>query len=398
MTPRSRRTGPFGVAIAVALLHAFNDAYTAFLPPLLPRIMGELGLSITLAAALVTSLSLGSSLAQPLMGRLADRRGRRALVVLGPITTGVLLSLMGLATGFWTLVAILAIGGLGSAAFHPPAASLAARVGEGGRSGMRHALFSFGGAFGHALGPLIAVALVARGGLDGLWIAMLPVLALGAIAWFVLPPGTSDRILVPQPSVREIGRILRGPLGLVFGISASTAFLMNLFLTLQPIAMAAGGASEARGAVVLSVYLGGQAVGTLLGGLLSDRMDRPLLLAILTAISFPLHLLAFLLPAGGGLALAVAALAGASNMAVLPPIVITAIELAPSFVSTSSGIVMGLAWAVGALGVLAAGAAADWLGPQLAATLLTPVVLGGSWLALRLKRRGVRPIRPLEVA
>ena len=85
-------------------------------------------------------------------------------------------------------------------------------------------------------------------------------------------------------------------------------------------------------------------------------------------------------------------------MAVLPPIVITEIELAPSFVSTSSGLVMGLAWAVGALGVLAAGAAADWLGPQLAATLLTPVVLGGSWLALRLKRRGVRPIRPLEVA
>ena len=67
------------VAVAVALLHALNDAYTAFLPPLLPRIMGELGLSITLAAGLMTALALGSSLAQPIMGRVADRRGRRAV-------------------------------------------------------------------------------------------------------------------------------------------------------------------------------------------------------------------------------------------------------------------------------------------------------------------------------
>ena len=73
---RSLRSTPFGIAIAVSALHALNDAYTSFLPPLLPRIMGELDLSITLAAGLMTALALGSSLAQPLMGRIADRRGR----------------------------------------------------------------------------------------------------------------------------------------------------------------------------------------------------------------------------------------------------------------------------------------------------------------------------------
>ena len=51
MTP-SIRSSPLGIAIAVAALHSLNDAYTAFLPPLLPRIMGELDLSITLAAGL----------------------------------------------------------------------------------------------------------------------------------------------------------------------------------------------------------------------------------------------------------------------------------------------------------------------------------------------------------
>jgi FSR family fosmidomycin resistance protein-like MFS transporter len=394
VTP-SIRSSPLGIAIAVAALHALNDAYTAFLPPLLPRIMGELDLSITLAAGLMTALSLGSSLAQPLMGRLADRRGRRALVVLGPMTTGVLLSLMGLAPGFWTLAALLVLGGLGSAAFHPPGASLAARVGQGGRSGMRHAIFSFCGATGHALGPLAVVWLIARVGFDGMWIAMLPVLVLGSLIWFVLPPGASDRILDPPPSLLDIGRILRGPLGLVFGISCTTAFLNSLFLTFQPIVLAAGGTSEARGAVVLSVYLGGQAAGSLLGGFLADRMDRPRLLAILTGVAFPLHALAFLLPGAGALSLAVVVLAGASNMAVLPPIVIMALELSPSFASTSSGIVMGLAWATASLAVLPAGVVGDLLGPQLGAIVLTPTVLVGTWLALRPQlRRHSKPSVP----
>ncbi len=394
---RSLRSSPLGVAIAVSALHSLNDSYTSFLPPLLPRIMGELDLSITLAAGLMTALALGSSLAQPLMGRLADRRGRRALVVLGPMTTGVFLSLMGLAPGFWMLVVLLAIGGLGSAAFHPPGASLAARVGQGGKSGMRHAIFSFCGAAGHALGPVAVVWLVARVGFDGMWIAMLPVLVLGATLWFVLPPGTSDRILAPAPSARDMARILRGPLGLVFGISCTTAFLNSLFLTFMPIIMSGQGMSEGEGAVVLSLYLAGLAAGTLPGGFLADRVNRPRLLAILTGIAFPLHALAFLLPAGGPLSFAVVVLAGASNMAVLPPIVIMALELSPSFGSTSSGIVMGLAWATAALAVIPAGMVGDLLGPQAAAILLTPTVLIGTWLALRPKlRRHSWPLMPAE--
>jgi len=252
---------------------------------------------------------------------------------------------------------------------------------------MRHAIFSFCGATGHALGPVAVVWLISRVGFDGMWIAMLPVLVLGAALWFVLPPGSSDRILEPPPSMRELGRILRGPLGLVFGISCTTAFLNSVFLTFQPIVMAAEGASEVRGAVVISVYLAGQAMGTLLGGYLTDRMERPRLLAILTAIAFPLFVATFLLPGGSALSFAAVALAGACNMAVLPPIVIMAIELSPSFVSTSSGIVMGLAWATAALAVIPAGIVGDMLGPQAAAIVLTPAVLIGTWFASRPKLR-----------
>lgn len=374
---------PLAIAAAISALHGFNDAYTAFLPPLLPRIMDKLGLSITLAAILMMTLSLAASLAQPALGHLADRWGRRLLVVGGPILSAVFLSLIGRAPSFSMLLLLLAIGGLGSAAFHPPGASMAVRAESGRGSGVRHAVFSFGGAAGYALGPLVAVGLVARSGLEGMWIAMVPTVILAVAVYGVLPRGSGRAAGTPPPSPRAVMRLLRGPLGLVFGISAASAFVQRLFLTMEPIVVATAGGSERTGAVVLTAYLAGQAAGTLVGGFLADRVDRRRLLAVLCALSVPTHVLAFLLPDGGVASLAVAATAGLVNQAILPPVVVIALELAPGSAAMSSGVVMGLAWAVGSIGVLGAGVLGDVVGPAPAAVSLTPLVLSGAWLATR---------------
>lgn len=372
------------MAVAISLLHGLNDSYTAFLPPLLPRIMARMGLSITLAATLMMTLSLASSLAQPLLGHLADRRGRRALVVLGPVVSAVFLSMIGLAPSFAVLLLLLAVGGLGSAAFHPPGASIAVRAGEGRGSGMRHAVFSFGGAMGFAVGPLVAVALVATVGFGGMWVAMLPTVVLALALGPILPRGVeTGGEAGPPPSLRKVAGLLRGPLGLVFGISAASAFVQRLFLTLDPIVVAEAGGSETTGAIILSAYLGGQAVGTLLGGFLTDRIDRRRLLAVLAAVSAPAHVVAFLLPDGGVASLSAAALAGMINQAILPAVVVIAFELAPRSTALAGGIVMGLAWATGSVGVLGAGALGDLVGPQTAAVAVSPIVLIGTWLALR---------------
>lgn len=371
------------MAVSISLLHGLNDSYTAFLPPLLPRVMDRLGLSITLAATLMMTLSLAASLAQPLLGHLADRGARRALVVIGPIASAVFLSMIGLAPTFAALLALLALGGLGSAAFHPPGASIAVRAQEGKGSGMRHAVFSFGGAMGYAVGPLAAVGLVATVGFEGMWVAMIPTVVLALALAPVLPRTTHTAEAASPPSIRDVTRLLAGPLGLVFGISAASAFVQRLFLTMEPIVVADAGGSETLGAVILSAYLIGQAGGTLAGGFLADRVDRRRLLAALAAISAPAHMAAFLLPDGGALSLGVAAFAGLVNQAILPAVVVIALELAPRSAALAGGIVMGLAWATGSVGVLGAGAVGDALGPQAAAVLLSPLVLVGAWLALR---------------
>ncbi len=379
---RKDRGSAFRIAVTLTVAHFANDAYVAFLHPLLPRLMDKLDLSIALAAVLTMTVSLTSSLPQPVMGYLADRVGRRWLVALGPIVSGIFLSLIGLAPTFGVLVTLLALGGLGSAVFHPPAVSLAGRVSEGRGSGLRISIFSFGGHLGFAVGPLAAVALVASLTLEGLWVAMFPGILIGLATIAFLPSPARAHSPAPPPSPGTILRALAGPLGLVFGISAVGAFVQRVFLTLYPIVVDQAGGSETMGAVSLSVYLALQAGGTIGAGLLTDRIDRTRLLAGICILAAPAHFLAVYLPPGSPAAFVALGCAGMLNMAVLPPTVVIAQEILPTGASVGSGIVMGLAWGTGALGVGLVGVLGDFVGAQSAALTAMPMFLLGAALAL----------------
>jgi MFS transporter, FSR family, fosmidomycin resistance protein len=383
------------IALIVAIAHGFTDLYQAVLLPLLPRIMDKLGLSIGLAATASMALALGASLTQPAMGYVADRWGRRVFVVVGPLMSGVFGSLVGWAPGLTALIVLLVLSGLGSAAFHPPAASLSARVEAGKGSGFRYSLFSLGGTIGFALGPLMAVGIVRFWGLQHLWVAMIPVLVACAMFWKMLPPDQPQVRHASLPSPIQMLRQLRGPLGVVFGVSAAGAFVQRSFLTFAPIIASEAGASETAGAVALSVYLAAQAVGTVTGGILADKVDRGRLLGLLTAAAVPAHMLALWLPVGSIGALTFAALSGFLNMAILPPVVVMAQEMVPQGTASSSGIVMGLAWATGSILMLGTGFLGDVIGAQSAALLTVPLLFVGTALTFH---PALRPFRRAATA
>ena len=390
-TLRVARGGTRRVVIAVGIAHFINDLYSSFLSPLLPRLMDNLGISIAVAASLAMTWSLAGSLFQPAAGYLADRYGRKLFVVGGPLISGVFLSLMGLAPSVEVLALILIAGGMGSAAFHPPGAALSGGDSEGKGSGLRMSAFAFGGLFGFAVGPLTVVGLVAAVGLGGMWIAMIPAIAVCAVLFIVLPADRPHPDAPPAPRPMEVLRTLRGPLGLIFGIGALSGFIQRLFMTLSPIISFQDGVSEATGAVILTVYMAGQAVGTLVGGILTDHMDRVLLLAGLTALTIPAHLFAFWLPSGSALMLLSAAVAGCVNLALMPPVIVLAHEIMPDSKAVGSGIVMGLAWALGSVAVIGFGFLADGIGPRPAAIVSLPLLAIGTVLAfhpaLRLHRK-----------
>ena len=376
------RNSALRIALVVAFAHGLTDAYASVLPPLLPRIMNELDISIAVVASLSVAFGIAGALPQPLLGYLADRFGRRAFAVLGPLLAGIAVGSIGFASGFWSLILLLMIAGIGNAAFHPPGASYAARVGEGKGAGRRYSVFAFGGAAGFALGPLAAVAIVQRWGLDGMWVAMIPAFVFAPLIFLGLPRDDERHEAVLPPPPGAVLAQLRGPLGLMFGISATMSFVQRTFLTMEPIIVAESGGSEQLGAIALSVYLGAQSFGMVMGGMLADHMNRRTLLVRLCVAALPAHLLAVWLGPTSAWGMVAIATAGFLGLATLPPLVVMAQESLPSAAGVSSGIVMGLAWATGSVGVLGAGALADALGPYPAALLCMPVMLVALVLAL----------------
>ena len=89
------------------------------------------------------------------------------------------LGFAGLATTPLMLAAILVVGSLGSAAFHPTAAAIVNRVG-GARRGTAMSVHVTGGAMGNAIAPLIFAPFAQHVGLA--WTPLLAVPAL-ALLW-----------------------------------------------------------------------------------------------------------------------------------------------------------------------------------------------------------------------
>jgi FSR family fosmidomycin resistance protein-like MFS transporter len=168
----------------------------------------------------------------------------------------------------------------------------------------------------------------------------------------------------------------------VLVISAVGAFAQRTTLTFVPIIAARAGASETVGAVVLSVYLASQALGTLTSGYLTDRLDRRLILVVATALAVPAHVVAIVAPPAHAVAFTATVAAGFLNMALLPPIVVMAQEMVPHGTGASAGIVMGLAWALGSLAIPLTGVLADAFGPVPVAAWSMPALFIGTACAL----------------
>ncbi|HEX4916019.1 MAG TPA: MFS transporter, partial [Vicinamibacterales bacterium] len=114
----------------VASTHIVVDAYTNIYAPLLPLLMPALGLSYAAAGTLAMCFQMANSVSQLGFGALADRWQPRTLVIIGPLLAVIALSFIGVATSPITLGVILVLGGLGGAAFHPPAAALVYRLAD----------------------------------------------------------------------------------------------------------------------------------------------------------------------------------------------------------------------------------------------------------------------------
>src|SRR5499427_4482311 len=197
--------------LAVLTLGHFTiDAYSSFFLPLLPLLALRLGLNYAMVGGLTAMASMSSSFLQPVFGLFADRLRRPWFVALGPLLAATFMASVGLAPRYETLVALLVLGGVGVAMFHPQAASLAGSTSA--QRGLAMSWWVTGGTLGWALGPAYATGIVHRFGLDHTWLAAIPGLVLCALlfTWFgrVAPHPVSRAARPPVAELRPVARPL----------------------------------------------------------------------------------------------------------------------------------------------------------------------------------------------
>ncbi len=360
-----------GRVLGLSMGHFINDMYVGFLAPLLPLIIDKLGISITLAAGLMSILSIFTSLAQPVFAFIADKIRRPYMVILGPLMTAIFFSAIGWAHSYATLVVVIILGGIGTAAFHPQAAAFVGKS-SGRQSGLAMSVFVTGGSGGYYMGPVVIMSIVTWLGLEYSFVSIVPGVLIAAILFFILPklPHAPNRHAQVHGHI-EIPHQVRAIVFLYF-ISMIRSFLISGFNTFIPIYMEEQHYSPMMFAVALTAFGIPGAVGSLFGGALSDRFGRRT--TIFTTIAVSLPFFGLFLALDGLPSLVGLAVAGFAIYSSVPVVIIMAQELFPGRVNVASSLVMGLSWGVAGVMVTPLGALAERIGLSNALTLL--ILLG----------------------
>jgi FSR family fosmidomycin resistance protein-like MFS transporter len=342
--------------LLMAAAHVMVDGYGNIYAPMLPLLIPRLGLTLAAAGTLTMLFQLAASVAQVGFGSLADRWRPRTLLTVGPIVSVAVLSLIGLASTRAALAGILVVGGLGAAAFHPPAAALAHRLG-GERRGLAMSVYITGGTLGFALGPLCFAPFAERFGLE--WTALLALPGLAVVAFFLrrVPP-------IPVHHSAHTGlkalRPYAKPLALLYTIVVLRTLASLTFATFVPVMLTRRGMTIGEAGASVAVYLLGSGVGGFIGGPAADRFGARAVIALSLVLSTPFLFAAPFL--SGWQFVVVLAIGGLFLQSTLPVNVTFGQSLAPVSAATVSSLMMGFGWGTGGLSVPFVGMIADRVG------------------------------------
>ncbi len=361
--------------------HFTADLNTGTVTALLPLLSALFALNYQAAALAVLVSNVTSSVIQPLFGLITDRHPLRWLL---PAALG--LAALGtagyaLAPSYGVFLVLVAVSGIGVAAFHPIGASGAFfAAGANRASGM--SVFSVGGNIGFAFGPLLAALATHFYGMRGMLFFLVP----GAVAAWVLGRfARSSQAPRPQrPSATAtVPWLLLAVLVAVVVVRSVTQFSVMTFYPLYlsrthmlPPTLSGG---------VLFFFLIMGALGTAVGGPISDHYGRRTLLVLSFVASTPLL---YLLPRlGGGWQFVVLGLLGFAIVTTFSTTVVLAQELLPGRQGVAASLTIGLAIGLGGVAVLFLGQYADRFGVRQVLDVLwllgVPALLGSLWLPNR---------------
>jgi FSR family fosmidomycin resistance protein-like MFS transporter len=349
--------------------HLTVDSYVGVIPVLFPVLIGRFQLSLATVGLVSLAYSGMAAVSQPLFGVMADRFGTR-FTGLALCWTALTFALVGFVTSFPLLVALACASGLGSGAFHPMGALDVRALLPAWRRSFGMSIYVTAGTVGVAVGPLIGILLFGAFGIHGTGLLVIPGLVTGGyLLW-----GMRGKVKGIAGSTRRhagAGPVPIFALAVVIGVMMSRSWTVNVFQAFTPTWYEQLGYGPAFYGPLATTLVLASAVGTVGCGTLADQYGRRTVILATLVLSVPAILLFTMFP--GPWAFASGALIGLLAASTAPLMLLMAQQLMAARAGLASGLVMGLGFVTGAVGIPINGAIADAIGLQ--RSLMTHVVL-----------------------
>lgn len=371
----------YSILFIIGICHLLNDSLQAVIPAMFPILEQSLGLTFTQLGFIAFTLNMVSSVMQPIVGMYTDKRPMPYALPIGLMSSMIGMLALAFAPNFWTILISVFFIGLGSAIFHPEG-SRVAYLAAGPRRGLAQSIYQVGGNTGQALAPLItALILVPLGQFGAIWftfIAALAVLFLFHIArWYAqkLTSINKERPLEKKERQSQtVSNAIKYAIVILVIIVFARSWYHSAIANFYAFHVIDNfGLSIAKAQIYIFTFLLMGAVGTFVGGPLADRFGKRNIILCSLLVPAPLSII---LPfVGPILSIFILAIIGLILMSSFSVAVVYAQELVPGKIGTMSGLIVGLAFGMGAIGAVALGALIDMVG-------LTPTMIGVSFLPL----------------
>jgi MFS family permease len=371
--PKASETTMYKILFIIGFCHLLNDAIQAVVPAMFPILEKSMGLSYTQLGIIAFSLNIVSSVMQPLVGFITDKKPMPYALPIGLTFTLVGILGLGFASNFGLIVLSVLFIGLGSAVFHPEG-SRVAYMAAGNRRGLAQSIYQVGGNTGQALAPLItALILVPLGQIGASWFTIVAALAVFLLIYIAKwynqgliasqknknKKKSSSDLAKKEGITKEVKYTLALILLLIFARTWYSSGVTN-FYTFYAIKEYALTIKQSQ--LFLFAFLVSGAVGTFFGGPLADRFGKKTIISLSMLATVPFSIL---IPhASPTMAFIFLILTGFILMTSFSVTVVYAQELVPGKIGTMSGLTVGLAFGMGAIGSVGLGSIADWIGLQ----------------------------------
>lgn len=357
--------------LALMLGHFTVDSYIGLFPVLYPLLIDTFALDLKTVGLVTLAYSGTASLAQPFFGWIADRYGTR-LIGLALIWTATVFATIGFAPSFEMLLLLSGAAGFGSGMYHPFGALAARAVSPPAHRNTAMSVYVTGGTLGVAVAPLIGVVLFAVAGTAGTAFMLLPGLLIAL--WLL----TSLRQHGQQPSREDSAARLVAPVPLVpmiavIGVMMSRTWTVYSLEAFIPTWYAGLGYDATFYGPLATTLVLASALGTVGSGSLADRYGRRMV--IVGSLIFTVPLVLLFAQFTGPPAFIIAALLGASAASTGPLMLVMAQQLMAGRAGVASGLILGLGFVTGAIGVPVTGAIADAFGMEMAIRFQVLLVL-----------------------